>query len=198
MRLRCLWILLGVIMTPAMAGAAVSVQASVDRTVLAPGESLILQVSVSGGKGEVDTDGIDDFKVVSRGSRTSVQVVNGQISEEKAYTFTLIPVREGRLTIPPLPVHSGGDTYHTREIALSVSRTPANPGAGAREVVERGTVFDQTPRTRASRSVTPFGSDSGSGSPTPRSSGPISRGLTSGNSRSGRNTAPFTTAWSIT
>ena len=146
MRFLRFWMVLAIMLAPAAVRADVSIQTSVDRTELVLGESLDLQVSLHGGKGEVDTDGIKDFKVVSRGSSTSIQMTNGQFSQEVAYTFTLIPLREGTLMIPALPVRSDGKTYYTREIAVSVSRTPGRQGeADTREVFVEAAVSENAP-----------------------------------------------------
>ncbi|WP_373501722.1 BatD family protein [Desulfococcus sp.] len=126
MRNRLCWIVAAAILAPAAAMAGVSVQASLDRTALAMEESLVLQVTLRGGKGEVDTDGISDFKVLSRGSSTSIRMVNGQFSQETVYTYALVPLREGRLTIPPLPVQADGETLRTPELSAIVTRMPAD------------------------------------------------------------------------
>jgi hypothetical protein len=61
------------------------------------------------------------------------------------HNFTLIPVREGALTIPALPVRSGGSTYHTREIPVSVTRTPGRQGPDTREVFVEAAVSENAP-----------------------------------------------------
>ncbi|MEJ2040018.1 MAG: BatD family protein [Desulfosarcinaceae bacterium] len=104
--------------------AAVSVDATVDRTTVAPGESVQLQVTVSGGSGEVDLSGLNDFKVLSRGTGSSVQIVNGHMSRETTYTYMLMPRRRGRLAIPALAVDVDGRTYHSEPIDITVTSQP--------------------------------------------------------------------------
>jgi hypothetical protein len=106
------------------ARADVSVHATVDRTTVAPGESIQLQVTVSGGSGDVDLSGLDDFKVISQGTSTSVQIVNGHMSRKKTYNYTLLARRQGRLTIPALAVDVDGKIYHSEPIAITVTRQP--------------------------------------------------------------------------
>jgi hypothetical protein len=110
------------------ARAAVSVDATVDRTTVAPGESIQLQVTVSGGSGDVDLSNLDDFKVLSRGSGSSVQIVNGHMSRETTYTYMLMPRRQGRLTVPALAVDVDGRIYHSEPIAITVTSQPETGG----------------------------------------------------------------------
>ena len=55
----------------------VSVQATVDRSEIAPGESLTLTVEIKGGDGDVNPSGIRDFDVTSRGSASNISIING-------------------------------------------------------------------------------------------------------------------------
>jgi hypothetical protein len=108
--------------SPALAG--VSVRATVDRTTAAPGEPIQLRVTVSGGSGDVDLSGLDDFRVFSRGTSSSVQIVNSHMSRETTYTYMLMPKRRGRLTVPALAVDVDGRTYHSEPIVITVTRRP--------------------------------------------------------------------------
>jgi hypothetical protein len=112
------------------ARAEVSVSAEVDRTTLAPGESLQLQVTVNGGKGDVDLSGLNDFKVLSTGTSSSIQIVNGHMSRQQTYTYVLMARHKGRLTIPALPVDVDGQIYRSEPITVTVSNQP-DTGSGA-------------------------------------------------------------------
>jgi hypothetical protein len=110
--------------------ADVTVSAEVDRTTLAPGESLQLQVTVKGGKGDVDLSGLTDFKVLSSGTSSSIQIINGHMSRQQTYTYLLMARRRGRLTIPALPVEVDGRTYRSEPITITVSNQPDSGDAG--------------------------------------------------------------------
>ena len=112
------------------AQAAVDVTAQVDRTVISPGESLQMQVKVSGGSGEVDLSSIDDFKVRSLGTSSSVHFINGRMTKEVSYNYLLIPRDKGKLTIPPLTVTVEGQPYRTDPIAITVSDRPQSGTGG--------------------------------------------------------------------
>ncbi len=103
------------------AGAAQTVTADVDTATVALGHSLTLTVTVEGGSGEVNHGLITDFKVISRGTSTNYQYINGQSRHTVTYTYTLIPLKKGRLTIPSLPVEIRGKKVRTNEIHITVT-----------------------------------------------------------------------------
>ncbi len=100
--------------------AAVEVDATVDRVSVSSGDVVRLSVSIGGGEGSVDASSIRDFQVIDAGTSTSMQIVNGGISRQVVHTYNLVPLKEGRLTVPPLKVSSGGKTYTTDPIAIRV------------------------------------------------------------------------------
>jgi hypothetical protein len=131
---RNLTAILTVLLAFSAAQAEVQIQATVDRNTVALGESLELRVSVGGEGGKVDISSIQDFKVISSGTASSINMTGTQINRETIYTYTLIPLREGALKIPALPVQSGGQTVYTQEIPIRVSQTPRQSGANDRDV----------------------------------------------------------------
>ncbi len=128
------------------AHAAVEVRAEVDRTTVTPGESIQLTVTVRDGQGDVDTSALTDFKVLSQGSSTSLQIINLTTLRETAYTYMLMPRRKGRLTIPALNVTVDGKQYRTAPIEVRVTDQPA-PGVAAddREVWITAAVSEPAP-----------------------------------------------------
>jgi hypothetical protein len=90
-----------------------------------------LEVRVSGGKGDVDISPITDFKVHSRSTGSSVQIINGHMTREVLYNYMLIHLREGELTIPPLTVQVKGKPYRTEPITITVTDPPPNAGANS-------------------------------------------------------------------
>jgi len=125
-------LLIVTLLLPAPADAA-TVSAIVDRDRITPGESVNLQVSIQDGQGSVDVGAIKDFKVLSRGTSTSVNIVNGQTSRAITYNYTLIPLKEGRLEIPPLVVRVDDQSLLTRKISIQVRRD-TNAQSNSRDV----------------------------------------------------------------
>ena len=128
------------------AARAANVSASVDKTRIAGGESLALTVSVDGGKGNVNVGGIRDFKVIPRGTSSSINIVNGSMSSRTDYAYTLIPLKKGPLVIPPLPVTVDNKTVYTEMIPVEVSDTPGPAGEiKDKDVFVRLSVSDPSP-----------------------------------------------------
>jgi len=117
-------ILIVLLATTALAEGS-GIRAFVDRTAAQPGESIRLTVINETGKdASVDTSAIQDFRVMTGGTSTNVQIVNGKMSRSASYTYTLIPRKTGRLIIPRLQVKAGKKVYQTDEIRISVSNAP--------------------------------------------------------------------------
>jgi hypothetical protein len=139
--------LMGMLTALSPALADVSVRATVDRAAVAPGESIQLRVTVSGGSGDVDLSGLDDFKVISQGTSSSVSIVNGDMSRETTSTYLLLPRRRGRLTIPALAVEADGRIYRSKPIVIIVTDRPKTGSDDSRnqEAWVTAEVSDATP-----------------------------------------------------
>ncbi|MFH1139204.1 MAG: BatD family protein [Pseudomonadota bacterium] len=123
------------------------VQARVDRVDLAPGETLTLAVSIDG-DGEVDISPLEDFSVISRGSSTSLNIVNGKMSRSQELRFVLAPKGTGALVIPALPVKTDDGIVRTQPIQIRVSPNPtpqSRAGGGAPDVFLRAVVSENRP-----------------------------------------------------
>ncbi len=147
MKMRIAFFSLGLLLWGILpAAGALTVDAQVDRTHLAADETLNLTVTIKNGDGRVDVSAITDFKVISRGSSSNMQFVNGRTRREMAYNFLLIPRAKGRLRLPPLKVQSGGGVYHTQPITITVGEQPANgPDSASRNVFVEAQVSNSSP-----------------------------------------------------
>jgi hypothetical protein len=127
-------VLLGVLLAPVPARAALDVSASVDPDEVTVGEPVTFTVMVSGDAGGMEgpeLPDLPDFREAGSGTSTFFTVVNGQVTRRADYTFTLVPEREGTLTIGPATVRQGGRTYRTEPVTVTVlpagSRSRAQP-----------------------------------------------------------------------
>jgi hypothetical protein len=123
---------------------AAEVEAFVDNTRIGPGESIELTITVKGAEGTVDISPIRDFRMMSGGTSTSVQIVNGKMSKEVNHTYTLIPLKEGRLVIPPLTVKTDNTTLKTAEIVITVS-PQTGVKTGSEDVFAAGKISNASP-----------------------------------------------------
>ncbi len=127
-----LWLL------PAVAYAQEPITAEVDRTILTPREQLILTVKVQGDLLDIpspDLSQLTDFVVVSSNISTQVSIINGDLTTQGIFVYTLQPLREGGLVVGPVSVNIEGRLYQTPPIEVRVVAsgtpvpTPDDPSA---------------------------------------------------------------------
>ena len=102
---------------------AAEVTATLDRTRIVLGETvtLVLQTDDPSQSLEGDLSALDqDFLLLDRRSETQMSIVNGSRSAEVRMSLVLEPKRNGRLTIPSLPIGDGG----TRPLEINVDAAP--------------------------------------------------------------------------
>ncbi len=103
--------------------ADINISASVDRNTLNFGDSLTLQVSVSGDAANIPKPALpqlDGFSVYSSGTSQNISFVNGKVSSSLVYNYILSPNKPGKFTIGPVTISSGGKTYATNPISVEV------------------------------------------------------------------------------
>jgi len=116
------------------AGAA-SVRAWLDRSSMQLGETVTLNVEVSGDNSAAQPDLsalAQDFDLLGTQSSTSVNIVNGQTTAKLLWAVGLSPKREGTLTIPALSVAG----QQTPTLTLNVQSALAGGSAGGDVYVE--------------------------------------------------------------
>ena len=139
--------LCGMLLFATSALAAPSVVASLNPDKVEVGDSVILRVTVTrekGGVAEPKLPPLDGLTLVGTGSSSSFNMVNGAISRENTFFFTLRAERIAQVKIPPLTVQVGGKTYRSDPLTLNI--------------VARGTLPKKSspPRRQATR-PDPFG-----------------------------------------
>lgn len=111
------------------------VPASVDRSTVEQGQSFTLNIDISKASGEPNLSALQqNFEILSTGSSSQTNIVNGSISSQKTYSISLIPKTTGQIQIPAIKV--GNDA--TAPIAINVtaggtttpSSSSASPNAG--------------------------------------------------------------------
>ncbi len=79
----------------------------------------------------------DDFTVMSGPSRSlRTSIVNGKVSKELSYFYTLKPKRVGRLTIGSARITVNGRIYRTDPLTIEAVKGKAGDGAGAQFYVK--------------------------------------------------------------
>jgi BatD DUF11 like domain len=133
-RFGCLWLFLFIVISLSMPVSA-RLRSQVDRSELSLGQSLNLMIIVDDFKLKNLSFPFDtsDYQVVANSSSTSFQIINGVTSQNKTYTFTIIPKHAGSITLPSATMTDGLETAQTEPITINVrgGTSPVNPGAGA-------------------------------------------------------------------
>jgi hypothetical protein len=125
-------------------GATVESRLSAEETTV--GVPVVLELRVDGTTSaivprELEIDGL---QTIQTNRSTQVQIINGQISTNALYRYTLVPTREGEFEIPALEVTVGGKKESTKPLRLIVK-----PGTGATpRVVPPGVAQPQSPQQR--------------------------------------------------
>lgn len=105
------------------------VEASVDRTEAALGDTLQLVISASEDDEDLGSADLallqDDFQVLSRSTRSNTSIVNGQRSHQRQLQLEITPLRTGVLEIPAFTIGS----KRTAPIQIRVTDAPKlDPG----------------------------------------------------------------------
>lgn len=114
----------------------VTVQASVNSTVVGTQEVVTFTLSVQGSDGsDVQPPGAPESKGLALaqstpGTQRNVSIINGRVSQSFGYTWAFRPIGEGQARIEAMTVTVGDRTYHTEPIDIQVvpqSDRPARP-----------------------------------------------------------------------
>ena len=110
-------------MEAALAG---SFTASVDRTQLAPGESLTLELSLSGASpnGSPDLGPLEEaFTTYSQGRSQQTTIINNSITSSINWQLVLIPKKSGDIKIPALSIQTDDGPLQSQPIDISVTKS---------------------------------------------------------------------------
>ena len=99
------------------------ITARVDRSTIAADEQLVLTVTVSGNFLTIpqpNLSQLQDFVVVNSRTSTQVSIVNGKMTSQGVFIYSLQPLLEGNLAIPSISVNIDGTVYQTDPIDIEV------------------------------------------------------------------------------
>lgn len=121
----------------ARSGSALAAEASIraeisPREILA-GETARLVVRITGTRSASPPSlpPIDGLEPGARSQQTSFNIVNGSMSSEIAWSWSLLAMRPGDFVIPPMQVDAGGTTLTTEPLSLRVVAAGQPPSSGA-------------------------------------------------------------------
>ncbi len=124
----------GIVSFTAVRAADLTFQASVDRTSISKSQTLTLTFQVEGSVSNLskpELPDLSDFRIISGPNESSTfQIINGQYSSLKTWSYVLKPRRAGNLTIGAAKIKHKREIYVTEPINVvvrnggSVSKTP--------------------------------------------------------------------------
>jgi hypothetical protein len=128
------WCLLALVLLPAFAHAA-EVQAALDRSTVALGETVTLNLRIDGDAGNIAMPDLSvlgsDFDMLGTSQNSSLRVVNGAATSELILGIVLRPRHTGSLMIPSLEV--AGSRTAPLQVEVSAA-APADAGSAHRDV----------------------------------------------------------------
>jgi hypothetical protein len=137
--------------------ATAAVDARLDRSQIAPGETVQLVLEHDGSTGDQpDLAPLrQDFDILSRSSGSSISIVNGNMSAKMQVQLVLSPRHAGHLRIPPL--QWGKDRSPALDLEVGGKPAAATPAAGAGDsphVFLTGTLDTRQPYVQAAAILT--------------------------------------------
>jgi hypothetical protein len=127
-----------------------NVTAVLSNSEIVVGETVELQIKVTGpGDAQPPEEiSIDGLEIHATGQSRQFEMRNFSTSSSVTYTYTVLPLRAGRFTIPSQTVHAGGRVIRTPQLVLNVADSPGQPtttrpsrGAQSQGTTARDLVF---------------------------------------------------------
>ena len=119
------------------APAQVNISVSVDRTRIGLNEEFFLVVEITGSGGDPRLPEMNAFAgVTGSSSSTSIQMMNGRISQSVTYQYSLVAQTAGKFTIGAVEVEAKGQVYRSQPIEIEIvagasTQPPSGPPGGA-------------------------------------------------------------------
>ncbi len=103
----------------------VSATVSTDSILL--GNYFILTISSEEDVDEVDLPNLEDFDIVSGPNiSSSMQIINGDVTSKKSWSYHLQPKDYGSFYIEPIKVLGNSESYYTEPLEINVYPNPDN------------------------------------------------------------------------
>lgn len=105
---------------------AASLNATLDRTSVSVGETVILSLTFEGGSpaGQPQLPAIANLRPAGVSHSQSFSFVNGKQSSQVTFAYTLIPTKAGDVMIPSIRANVGSQTLASRPLRLTVTAAP--------------------------------------------------------------------------
>jgi len=134
-RAQCLIVAGALIFSASAFAAAPSVTAVLSNSEPVVGETVQLEIKVTGAQSaNVPQDiSVDGLQIHQTGTSRQIEMRNLDVRSTVIYNYTILPLRSGKFKIPPQTVRVGNDSLRTPELGLNVaagSNSPPAPNQG--------------------------------------------------------------------
>jgi hypothetical protein len=108
-----------------------SVTAVLTSSEAAVGQTVQLQIQVKGERNAVPPAeiSVDGLEIHSTGQMQSFEMRNFNMTSSVTFTYTVLPLRAGRFTIPPQTLRAGSNSLRTPALSLNVTDAPKSAGS---------------------------------------------------------------------
>ncbi len=132
MKHSALILLLVIYVGAASSFGAINATASLSRNHVAAGDVVQLDVKVTGAQqADVPSElAAEGLQIKLTGQSSEVQMVNFNVSSSIIYSYIVVPLKTGNLTIPPVTVRAGGQIMKTSALSLAVIGSGQPPSQG--------------------------------------------------------------------
>lgn len=162
-RLFVVMILMGLSLIGIVQAQQSPLTATVDRTSITTDDLLTLTVTVSGQENNMprpEQPVLDGFNVVSSGTSSQMNIINGNMSVLQSTIYHLQPTEIGTLSIGSFSLTLNGQTYQTDPIQIEVTQGTGQPSSGNSGRSSGGLNFSFPPslfNSPFSSGLSPFG-----------------------------------------
>lgn len=119
------------ILTYAVVAESRSVAISVDKHIVALGETVEVTVNIksSGQRGydNYHPPGFANFQVVGNMRSQNLEIINGNVKSNEIHSYTVVPQKEGKLKIGPAVIVVRGQKYSSSIITIQVKKSSQQP-----------------------------------------------------------------------
>jgi hypothetical protein len=123
--------LIGFMATGSVLADSPSATAVLSNSEAAVGETVQLQIRISGSSAKPPTQiAVDGLEIRQTGTEQHYEMNNFSVSQSVIYNYTVLPMKAGKFRIPPQTVEVGGTSLRTPELALNVSGSAGGAARG--------------------------------------------------------------------
>lgn len=112
------------------AHAAPKVSGALSSSTASVGEAVEYELTIEGADApdEIPALNVDGLQIQQMGQNRQLSIINGNVSNRLILTYSVVPKREGKFTIPAVEVRAGGQVLKTQPATLTVA-----PGEAVQE-----------------------------------------------------------------